>query len=67
MARSHLWNDIEKEVEKELEKEIICIDDDGVNENVSVTVNNWVCDVCHLKFVTYDEAATCEKKHQQQE
>ena len=35
MARSHLQrNDIEKEVEKE----IICIDDDGVDENVSVTV-----------------------------
>ena len=60
-------NDIEKEVEKEVEKEIICIDNNVVDENVSVTVSNWVCDVCHLKFVTYDEAATCEKKHQQQE
>ena len=60
-------NDIENDIEKEVEKEIICIDDDGVDENVSVTVSNWVCDVCHLKFVTYDEAATCEKKHQQQE
>ena len=39
MARSHLQrNDIENDIEKEVEKEIICIDDDGVDENVSVTV-----------------------------
>jgi hypothetical protein len=54
------------DVEKEVEKEIICIDDDDVDDNVSVTVSNWVCDVCQLEFVTFDEAAACEKKHIQE-
>jgi hypothetical protein len=54
------------DVEKEVEKEIICIDDNDVDDNVSVTVSNWVCDVCQLEFVTFDEAAACEKKHIQE-
>jgi hypothetical protein len=57
------------DAEKEVEKEIICIDDNDdvdVEENVSVSGSNWVCDVCHSEFVTYDGAAECEKKHLQE-
>jgi len=55
------------DAEKAVEKEIICIDDnDDVDENVSVSGSNWVCDVCHSEFVTYDGAAECEKTHLQE-
>jgi hypothetical protein len=50
----------------DVEKEIICIDDNDVDDDVSVIVSNWVCDVCHSEYVTFDEAAACEKKHIQE-
>jgi hypothetical protein len=39
-----------------------------VEDNVVDDNNvNWLCDVCNLEFVSFDEAAACEKKHQLQE